>query len=77
MENDVTDQTTDADHPIALHRLLTVDDLAERWGCSGSRIRNTPDADLPPKLRLPGSRLVRFRLADVLEFEVLHVDRAV
>ena len=55
--------------------LLTIEDLATRWQCSVSRLRNVPDRDLPAKTRLPGSRLVRFRLIDVIQFEASHVVR--
>lgn len=48
--------------------LMTPEDLARRWRCSLSKIRNARPSDLPPRIRLPG-RLVRFRQEDVEEFE--------
>jgi hypothetical protein len=53
--------------------ILTAEGLAQRWHCSESRIRNAPSDQLPPALRLPGSRLVRYRLCDVIAWETAHV----
>jgi hypothetical protein len=49
--------------------LLTYEDLARRWQCSLSRLYNAPPHLLPPRVKLPGSRLVRFRRTDVATFE--------
>lgn len=49
--------------------LLTYEDLARRWKCSLSRLYNAPPHLLPPRVKLPGSRLVRFRPRDVVAFE--------
>ena len=54
-------------------RLLTVEDLALRWRVSVSRIRNAEARHLPPRVLLPGSRLIRFRLKDVIAWEARHV----
>ena len=53
--------------------ILTPGELARRWHCSESKIRNTPSDQLPPALRLPGSRMVRYRLCDVTAWENKHV----
>ena len=49
-------------------RLLTLDDLAAILGRSPETIRRdlrrNPDA-VPPRLQLPGTRLLRWRAADV------------
>lgn len=56
-----------------MERLLTVQDLADRWRYSVSRIRNTPPEHLPPAVKFPGGRAVRYRLEDVEDFEQRHV----
>ena len=53
-------------------RLLTYKDLAERWQRKESGLRNARPEDLPPRFKAPNSRLVRFRLVDVLDFEERH-----
>lgn len=50
-------------------RLLTIADLARRWGVSVSKLRQTPKHLLPPMVKLPGSRLVRMREEDVEKHE--------
>lgn len=50
-------------------RLLTIEDLAKRWGVSVSKLRQTPKHMLPPEIVLPGDRLIRYRLKDVEGFE--------
>ena len=51
-----------------LERLLTLEDLAEMLGRSAQTIkkdlRRNPDA-VPPRLQLPGTRLLRWRATDV------------
>lgn len=66
------DQTSREDD-TASQRLLTVQDFARRWRVSESRIRNTSKELLPPRVVLPGSRLVRYRSVDVIEWEAKHV----
>lgn len=51
---------------------LTKEDLAERWGCSASSIRNARPEDLPASFRRPGSRLVRYALSEIEAFEKAH-----
>lgn len=51
---------------------LTNEDLAERWGCRPSTIRNARPQDLPEPFRRPGSRLVRYALSEVEAFERAH-----
>lgn len=58
--------------PILEQRLLTYKDLAERWQRKESGLRNARPEDLPPRFKAPNSRLVRFRLIEVLEFEERH-----
>jgi predicted DNA-binding transcriptional regulator AlpA len=49
--------------------LLSRNSLAHRWGCSIETIkRREKDGTLKP-IYLPGGRLVRYRLADVLDAE--------
>ena len=57
-----------------MSEIFTADDLAKRWKCSVGRIRNTPSDELPPRLQLPGSRLSRWRLADVERWEAQFVE---
>ncbi|MDE3105442.1 MAG: hypothetical protein KGK08_09740 [Acidobacteriota bacterium] len=49
-------------------KLLTLEDLAEMLGRSAQTIkkdlRRNPDA-VPPRLQLPGTRLLRWRATDV------------
>lgn len=53
---------------IHSEKLLTLEDLAEMLGRSAQTIkkdlRRNPDA-VPPRLRLPGTRLLRWRATDV------------
>lgn len=48
---------------------LTYQDLADRWGCTPSSLRNARPEDLPARLKRPGSRLVLFPLSEVIAFE--------
>lgn len=51
---------------------LTTEDLANRWRCRPSSIRNARPEDLPEPFRRPGSRLVRYALSEVEAFERAH-----
>ena len=51
------------------YQFLTFIDLAARWQCSASRLRNARPEDLPARVKLPGSRLARFPLEEVIAFE--------
>ena len=46
-------------------RHLTIDTLAERWGCSASHVRNIIAGGKLPALRL--GKLIRIREIDVVE----------
>ena len=51
-----------------LERLLTLDDLAEMLGRGAQTIKKDlkrNPAAVPPRLQLPGTRLLRWRAADV------------
>jgi len=50
----------------------TMEDLAERWACKVSTIRNARPENLPEPFRRPGSRLVRYALTEVEAFERAH-----
>lgn len=54
---------------------LTIQDLAERWRCSPSRIYHMRPEQLPPVFRLPGQRQMLFPLRHVEEFEARHIVR--
>jgi len=49
-------------------RALTPQQLADRWQCSESHVRNMVRRGELPAMRL-GGKLLRFRLEDVEEFE--------
>lgn len=55
-------------HSAEIHRLLTIDDLAAILGRSPSTIRKDifrrPGA-VPPRVRVPGTRQLRWRALDV------------
>ena len=51
--------------------LLTPNDLARRWGCSSRTLANWRWSGAGPKFVKIGSN-VRYRSADVLEFEKAH-----
>lgn len=61
------------------HRLLDIQDLALLLGRSPETIRKDlrrrPDA-VPPRLQLPGTRLLRWRLVDVTSWLAKHVEGA-
>jgi len=58
---------------MTTEKLLTLADLAERWQCGMGKLRNARPQDLPPRFKPPRTRLVRFRLADVIAFEEEHI----
>lgn len=53
---------------------LTNDDLAARWGCKESTIRNARPKDLPARFVRPRSRLVRYHIDEVIAFERAHFE---
>ncbi|WP_232290863.1 helix-turn-helix transcriptional regulator [Polaromonas naphthalenivorans] len=61
------------------HRLLDLEELAGLLGRSPQTIRKDlsrkPEA-VPPRLQLPGTRLLRWRLVDVTDWLALHVEGA-
>ena len=64
---------------IDAHRLLELDELATILGRSPRTIRNDlrrrPQA-VPPRVLLPGSRLLRWRTEDVRRWLAQHVEGA-
>ena len=61
------------------HRLLDIQELALLLGRSAETIRKDlrrrPDA-VPPRLQLPGTRLLRWRLVDVTSWLAKYVEGA-
>jgi hypothetical protein len=53
---------------------LNNDDLAARWGCKKSTIRNARPENLPARFVRPGSRLVLYPLMEVIAFEKAHFE---
>jgi predicted DNA-binding transcriptional regulator AlpA len=60
-------------------RLLDIDDIARILGRSASTIRKDisrrPGA-VPPRVRLPGTRLLRWRSLDVQKWLASHIEEA-
>lgn len=58
-------------------RLLTTQDLADRWGMSEQtiRIKRSQGADLPPFIRV-GGKFVRYSLEAVEAWELAHTEQA-
>lgn len=57
-------------------RLLTTEDLAERWGMSAGTLENWRQDGRGPKfvkLGRGGSGSVRYRMSDILSYEKQHV----
>jgi predicted DNA-binding transcriptional regulator AlpA len=65
--------------PADQTRLLDLSELAELLGRSAKTIRNDlqrkPEA-VPPRLQLPGTRLLRWRIVDVTAWLARHVEGA-
>lgn len=53
---------------------LNTEDLADRWSCKESTIRNARPEDLPARFVRPGGRLVLYPLAEVVAFEEAHFE---
>lgn len=65
MTTNVVDQITDG------HRrtMLSVADLAKRWGCSERHVRRMADAGRCPRPILLGSKMPRWPVATVEQWE--------
>lgn len=58
-----------------LDEIWTLAHLAQRYGLSPSTLSKRSSEQLPPRLKMPGSRLWRYRSRDVLEWEAGLVQR--
>ena len=71
-------QRSDAKAPVQTIPLLTLDELAAILGRSPETIRKdirrNPDA-VPPRLQLPGTRLLRWRASDVDAWLAVNVQK--
>ena len=71
-------QLSDAKAPVQTLPLLTLNELADILGRSPETIRKdirrNPDA-VPPRLKLPGTRLLRWRASDVDVWLALNVQK--
>ena len=69
---------SDAKAPVQTLPLLTLNELADILGRSPETIRKdtrrNPDA-VPPRLKLPGTRLLRWRASDVDVWLALNVQK--
>jgi predicted DNA-binding transcriptional regulator AlpA len=67
------------ENAVDQHRLLDLSELAQILGCSPGTIKNNlrrnPDA-VPRRLVVPGGRMLRWRLEDVVTWLSGHVEEA-
>jgi|GEM_PF-5035439 len=53
---------------------LNTKELAKRWGCKESTLRNARPEQLPARFVRPGSRLAVYPLVETLAFERAHTE---
>ena len=71
--------TSTIQSPAGSDRLLTIDDIARILGRSSSTIRKDifrRPAAVPPRVRVPGTRQLRWRAVDVQNWLASHTEAA-
>jgi excisionase family DNA binding protein len=71
---DATEAPTTVEALLVSGALLTYSQVASFWHCSETAVRDAVRRGDLPAIRIPGSRVVRVRTADVLRLAGIDVD---